>query len=148
MKRFNFPLQVLQDLRAREEEKAKLSLGAITSTCNDLDRKLEILAEERFRAASVPQGSEDLGNNLSVRRSYLMRIDQATERVLKDRALAEEERLKAAERYRETHRELEVLVRLRNKRKAEHRKMSLDEEQKIIDDMRVPMSVSREVLGG
>jgi flagellar export protein FliJ len=148
VKRLNFPLQVLQNLRAREEEKAKLALGAITSSCNDLDRKLEILADERFRAARVPHEAENLGNDLTVRRSYLMRIDQATERVLKDRALAEEERLKAAERYRETHRELEVLVRLHDKRKAEHRKKSLDEEQKIIDDMRVSSSVSREVLGG
>lgn len=137
MKKFSFSLQVLLNLRARKEEKAKLALGDITGKCNQLDRELEILAKERSRAIGMldnePGGA--FGRSLELRSRYLLKIDDSASRLQKQRAALELEREKAAAEYREAHRDLMVLRRLREGQEAQHRRSNARDEQKDIDDI-------------
>lgn len=137
MKRFHFSLETLLSIRQQREQDARLELAGITSECNRLDEQLGVLARER--TASVSRGKDDFKEDLmrwyAYRELYLQRLDRRIEEIQEDRAALELRREDAAAAYREAHREVFVLEKLREKRYALYRRESAREEQRSIDDI-------------
>lgn len=135
MKRFRFSLEVLLRLRQRSEERARQELGRLTSECLRLDQQLELLAKERLGAMKLEAQDGGLGQALALRQRYLLRIDQAVERITKERARLEIEREKAAEKYREARKSLLVIQNLREQHLRAHREEAAKQEQEQVDDI-------------
>ncbi len=134
MKKFAFHLETLMSLREQEEEKARLHLGEITSLCNQLDMKLEVLAQERTRALHTSTG-QNIGTELFLQSRYTLRIDHAIEDILDQRSKAEIQREQAVLQYQAAHKNVEILHRLREKKFNEYKKLILKDEQRGIDDL-------------
>lgn len=143
MKRFTFTLQTLLEIRGKKEEAAKTSLGAVTSMCVRTDQELEIIAHERMRAMRLctPQDGWDLGRVLEMRSRYLSKIDEVARILTEKRAKLELQREKAAAEYREAHRELRVLQKIREKQYEQHRALAAKEEQRENDDIANALSI-------
>ena len=119
MKRFNFNLQKVLQLRKYNEEDRKIQLGQAIGILSEIENNINIVASNRRLAANERfSGTADI---LSWE-LYINRLDQQTESLLKDAAKAElvvEEKRNA---YLEAARELKAMEKLKEKREKEHRK--------------------------
>jgi flagellar FliJ protein len=134
MKRFTFSLEKVLELRRWSEQEAKQELGRAVGILNGLERRIEELAVERYKAAAEQFSP---GNSAAVIRQYtlyLLRLDGVTEELLKEAALAAQKVEEAREFFLEASRELKVMEKLREKREKEYNKETLAEEAKMLDE--------------
>jgi flagellar FliJ protein len=134
MKRFTFSLEKVLELRKFSEQEAKIELGRAVGILNGLERRIEELAIERFKAAAEQFSP---GNSAAVMRQYMfyiLRLDGTKEELLKEAALAAQKVEEAREVFLEASRELKVLKKLREKREKEYKKETLAEEAKMLDE--------------
>lgn len=135
MKPFSFGLQKVLNLRKHYEDEAKIELGRAVGALAELEMKVNVLGEERSRAAAAQFGQ---GNNAAMIQQYmlyLMRIDSAKEQLLKDAAAAELKVEQAREVFIEKSREKQILDKLKDKRYKEYRRMVSAEETRVLDDI-------------
>jgi flagellar protein FliJ len=134
MKAFTFRLEKLLSLREFYEDGAKIELGRAIGVLEDLERKTAALAAERARAASAQFMPGNGAIEIQQYMLYLVRLDNAKERLLKEAAIAEMKVEEAREAFLEASRERKVLDKLKEKKQKEYHKMKLNEETKILDD--------------
>ena len=137
MKPFTFGLEKVLNLRKFYEDEAKIELGRAVSHLADLERKLIVLAGERVRVATAQFSPENSATQIQQYMYYILRLDNIKEELLKELALAELKVEQAREAFLETSRERKVLDNLKEKRQKEYRKAQMDEETKILDDLRI-----------
>ena len=135
MKPFVFRLEKVLNLRKFHEDETKIELGRAIGVLAELESHLDALAKEKARAASAQFSP---GNSAAVIQQYmyyLLRLDNTEEELLKQKLKAEQIVDEAREAFIEASKERKVLDNLKDKRQREHRKIALDNETKVLDDI-------------
>jgi flagellar FliJ protein len=122
MKRFNFSLQKVLQLRTYREEESKIELGRAIGVLSEIENRIKITASSRHHAAG--QRFVDAGNSAAMAawEHYIIRLDQEAESLAKEAARAELVVEEKRELYLEASRELKAIEKLKEKREKEHRK--------------------------
>jgi flagellar FliJ protein len=134
MKRFQFNLQKVLDLRAYREQDAEIELGRAISRLTGLRDRLKALAEERSQTAAGRFTRSNSAEDMLAYDRYITRLDSQKERLLEEAAAAEFAVSEKRETYLAASRDRKVLDKLREKRLEEYRKLALREEVKLTDD--------------
>ena len=126
MRRFRFGLEKVLELRQYREQEAKNELGqaigALTAIENAIKHNAVIrhhAVQERF--TGINAGQSDASSMLAWD-SYILRLEQETERLMEEAAKAELIVEEKRNQYLEASRELKVMEKLKEKRAQEHRK--------------------------
>ncbi len=134
MKRFQFPLQKVLDLREFEEDQARIELGKAIAESERIRRQLENLAEEKARTVAGASDEKDV-RQLIVREHYLIRLDANRDELLAELleadALVENRRAVFAEAMKNR----KVLSKLKDRRFGEYRKDVQTAEDTAVDDL-------------
>jgi flagellar FliJ protein len=142
MRRFNFNLQRILDLREHREQEAKIELGKAISALTLIEQRIEAVTLERARAM-MDRYSHSMAEFRSYD-NYIRRLEQTTEKLQKEAALAELEVNEKRDLFIEASRDRKVLDKVRERRRREYRKELFAEEIKELDDTgsRSPYDVS------
>ena len=136
MKPFVFRLEKLLNLRKYYEEEAKIELGRAVGVLAELEGKIRALAVERVRAAGEQFRPGNSAIQIQQYMYYLLRLDNTRDRLFKEAAMAEMKVEEAREAFLEASRERKVLDNLKEKKQKEYHKLKLNEETKVLDDIR------------
>jgi len=152
MKRFNFALEKVLELRKYSEQEAKVELGraigVLTEIENNIKRNAAIHSQavmERFSGmyAISDDASGEGGNSgdivsgaLSMLSwdNYILRLEQEAERLEEEKARAQLVVEEKRDIYIEASRELKVMEKLREKRQKEYREEMFAAETRERDD--------------
>ena len=135
MKRFEYRLERLLNLRRHREKEAEVKLGEATSHCAKLNREILESLEMKGRAFSG-QFADDLGfDSLIASHHFMSRMDQQLERKHSQLVVKQLERDEAQQLYMEASRDRKVLDRVKERRKEEHNRERRLEETKQNDDI-------------
>lgn len=132
MKRFQFTLETILELRLEEEQEAEVILGRAMGEWNLLnDKKMQRLAIKEKNKVSPGAGGQDiLQNGL-----YMARIDQEILQLQRDMDSREDHLEELREKYRAARSRREGLDKLKEKRKAEHNEIRKRAEAHNLDDL-------------
>jgi flagellar FliJ protein len=136
MKPFAFKLEKLLNLRKFYEDEAKIELGRAVGVLAELEGRITALAAERVRAAAAQFRPGNSAIEIQQYMYYILRLDNTKDQLLKEAALAEMKVEEAREAFLEASRERKVLDKLKEKKQKEYHKMKLNEETKVLDDIR------------
>jgi len=147
MKRFNFALEKVLELRKYNEQEAKVELGRAIGILTEIENNIKRNAAIHSRAVrerfSGMYPDEDGGPDGAVNSgalsmlswdNYILRLEQEAERLEEEKSRAE---LVVAEKrslYLEASRELKVMDKLREKRQKEYREEMFAAETRERDD--------------
>jgi flagellar FliJ protein len=138
VKRFNFNLEKVLELRQYREQEAKNELGRAISVLNAIENDIKENAlvhgravQERFTSINDNNGAL----SMLAWDNYILRLEQEAERLMEDAARAELVVEEKRALYLEASRELKVMEKLREKREKEYRKEVLAAETRELDDM-------------
>jgi flagellar FliJ protein len=140
MKKFNFNLEKILQLRKFKEEECKLALGQAISILNKIENDILQTAVKKHNAAS-----ERFSNvtEISSWEAYILRLDQEAEKLAEKAAKAELVVEEKRALYMEAQKDLKAMEKLKEKRKKEHRKEIFKYEMNQIDEL----TSARLVLG-
>jgi len=136
MKPFVFRLEKLLNLRKHYEDEAKIELGRAVGVLAELEGRIASLAVERVRAAAAQFQPGNGAREIQQYMYYLVRLDNTRDRLLKEAAMAELKVEAARAAFIEASRERKVLDNLKEKKQKEYHKLKLNEETKVLDDIR------------
>ncbi|MCD1653236.1 flagellar export protein FliJ [Treponema zuelzerae] len=134
MKRFEFSLNKLFDLRQFREKQAELQLGKALSHRDAVQALLDDVARKRVQA-STSRGETVAVEDLIAIERYVFRLDQRKEELFEELAAAELVLERAREEFTLASRDRQVLEKLKDKKQAEWRKDYLSEEASMLDDL-------------
>ncbi|MDR3193073.1 MAG: flagellar export protein FliJ, partial [Treponema sp.] len=120
MKRFNFSLEKVLELRRYREQETELELGRATGELVVIEQRIRELAEARSLAAA---GRFSPGNSAVDIRNYelyILRLDKTKEELLEAAAKAAQKVEEARRIYLEASRDRKVMDKLKEKRAAEY----------------------------
>jgi flagellar FliJ protein len=122
MKRFNFSLQKVLQLRKYREEETRIELGRAIGVLSEIENRIKDTASSHHNAAV--QRFSDAGSSagMAAWEHYIIRLDQEAENLAKEAARAELVVEEKRELYLEASRELKAIEKLKEKREKEHRK--------------------------
>jgi len=132
MKRFNFNLEKILQLRKFKEEECKLALGQAISILNKIENDILQTAVKKHNAAS--QRFNNVTEIISWE-AYILRLDQEAEKLAEKAAKAELVVEEKRALYLEAQKDLKALEKLKEKRQKEHRKEMLKYEMNQIDEL-------------
>lgn len=135
MRRFRFELEKLLELRSYAEREAELALARAMGELSSIESKIQALAVERTEVASSRFARGRGVAEIRHAEAYILRLDQTKEKLLEAAAAAALAVEKEREKFIEASRERKIIDKLKEKKAAEHRKASLDEEMKVVDDI-------------
>lgn len=133
MKRFNFSLQKILDLREYEEEQAKLDLAAAIAEANRIQAELEQIAREMVAAGAVRITSDIPA--MQANEAYKVRLKLRKGELLEELAQAELVIEQKREVFAEKMRDRKVITKLREKALAEYKAESEKDEEQANDDV-------------
>jgi flagellar FliJ protein len=139
MRRFNFSLEKVLELRKYGEQETKIALGRAVGELTAIENQLKELALQRLKAGE--ERFSPANDAFAVRNYefYIQRLDHTKEELLEAAAKARLKVEEARELYLEASRRRKVLDKLKEKRAGEYRKEMFAVETKLIDDQR-PMA--------
>ena len=132
MRRFKFSLEKVLKLRQFKEDECKLSLGQAISALNKIENDIKQTAQKRHTASS--QRFQNPGE-IAMWNVYILRLEQETERLLKQAVQAQIVVEEKRALYLEAQKELKVMENLKDKRHKEYRKEMLNSEMNEVDDI-------------
>lgn len=135
MRRFQFRLEKLLELRGFYERKAELLLAEKAGRCALLDSRLRANADERWRAGREMFSAGRMLADFRASELYMKRLDRDREKLVEELAAAELEREEARLDYVEKRKSREVLDKFKERRQAEYYRLAEREEIKVLDDM-------------
>jgi flagellar FliJ protein len=135
MKRFEFKLEKILQLRKYEEQEAKIELGRALGALTAIEARLRSLAEERAQAATNQFSPSNSAAMIQQYMLYLLRLDQTKEDLLKDAAMAEQKAEEAREVFKAAFQNRRMLDKLKEKKEKEYKEDREAEENKAIDDI-------------
>ncbi len=135
MKRFRFDLEKLRELRAYREREKEIELARAMAEAADIQRGIEALIRERIATAEARFAPGRSVGEIRSSDLYIQRLDRRREDLVQTAAKAELKVEQARSAYLEAAKDHKVLEKLKEKRKNEHRKASLLEEVKTLDDL-------------
>ena len=134
MKKFAFSLKKILDLKEFSEEQAKIALAQAIAESDRIKAQLKTIAEKRVESNNQRSFCKNM-QDLVIIENYINRLDAEKEQLLQDLAAAElviEEKRKL---MYEAMKERKVLTKLKDKKKAEYRKLTNQEEAAVLDDI-------------
>lgn len=133
MKKFDFPMQKILDLREFEEEQAKTELGKAISETNRIQQELDIIAKEKNRMIDIC--SESNIYHMFANYGYIMRLDINRDRLLEELAVAELAVEEKRQIFAEAMKERKVLTNLKEKQLSKYKKDYKLAEDNNLDDL-------------
>lgn len=134
MKKFNFSLQNILNLREFEEKQSQIDLGKAISECTRLKNELEQVAQDYIKANNN-RTSEKSIEELIIIDNYCNRLNLLKEELLEQIATAELIVQQKQEIYAEKLKNRKVLTKLKEKKYSQWKKECLHEEEIQIDDI-------------
>lgn len=134
MKKFNFSLQNILNLREFEEKQSQIDLGKAISECTRLKNELEQVAQDYIKANNN-RTSEKSIEGLIIIDNYCNRLNLLKEELLEQIATAELIVQQKQEIYAEKLKNRKVLTKLKEKKYSQWKKEYLHEEEIQIDDI-------------
>lgn len=134
MKRFNFSLEKVLKLREYNESEARIELGRAIGVLTEIENKIKRAAIAKNNAMQERFSHLSGGEAMLTWDNYIARLDQETEKLLKEAAKAELVVEEKRALYMEASREKKVMENLKDKRRAEYRKQVLAAETREMDD--------------
>ena len=134
MKRFDFRLQKVLDLREFERKQAESELGRAVAHETQLQQSLATVAEQRVQTVHAADTMRDLHALYNASR-YFMLLDQRKEQLLEELTQAQLVTEEKRGIMREAMKKQKVLEQLKDKRYAAWKKDAQKAEDAQIDDM-------------
>ncbi|GAB6089860.1 flagellar export protein FliJ [Spirochaeta dissipatitropha] len=146
MRRFNFRLQHILNMRSHERKEVEHRLGSVTAECNLLDDQLHGLQARRQAAQkrTDPAVARNVLLELNSRTGYFAWIDQEFSRIKQKRSSLEQKRLSIVAEYHEALQREKVLDNLRERREREYYFDEARREEKDVEDA----VIDRYIRGG
>ena len=135
MKKFQFTLQKLLDIRAFREKEAETNLGRAVAAREAIVLRLAEIAQEEVKTRRSLWSSLKTPGELSLHENYLTRLH--TEREKQEKALLEAELVVEEMRkiYIKAHQERLIVSKLRERKEAEWKAEGLKQQDAILDDI-------------
>ena len=145
MKRFQFRLEKVLEVRKYYERLAEMKLSAAAGKCALLELRLvENAQASRDAARQRFAGGRELFDMQTVE-FYSLRLVADRERTMRALAVAELEREEARKGYVAASKEKKLLTKLRERNETEYYRSATREEIKVLDDMsRTGKNIGRE----
>jgi len=134
MKKFNFTLQKVLDLREFEKKQAQAELGKAVAVETNIQNTLNMIAEQRVKSIQEADKMKDIKSLYNVNNYFLLlnqRKEQMLEELSKAKLITEEKR----DVMREAMKKVKVLETLKEHRKDAWKKEMLKEEDNQIDEL-------------
>jgi len=134
MKRFEFSLQKVLDLREFEENQAKNELGKAIAESDRIKTELEYIALKRVENNKARAQTEDMDEMMAIER-FIVRLDLRKEELLEELAKAELVIEQKRQLFAEAMKNRKVVTKLKEKKESEYKADSLKAEESAIDDI-------------
>ena len=136
MRRFNFKLEKILELRRYAEQEWELKLAEVTSRIVGAQREIDDLAHRRLdtRRYHAAAGTLDM-LLMHSREDYVNRIDQRVLELERQLVALEVERSKVRDGYVEASKKRKALTRLKERRSSEYYRNALREEGRVLDEI-------------
>lgn len=136
MRRFQFNLEKVLELRRYEERRRELELGEVTSRCVALNRRIKEHVKAREQVfASRRLSRQESFYDFSIADRYAVRLEQEKRRLEEELEDCEAEREKVREKFLEASKKRKVIERLKERQQEQYYTQQRKEEQKELDDM-------------
>lgn len=142
MKKFDFSLQKLLDLRQFYEDQAEIELAKAIAEAERIKLELKNIAEAKVQTHIVEQGNFQWSDMRS-KDMYLVRLEVRKNECLDELAKAElvvEEKRKLMQ---EAMKNRKVITKLKDKKYEDYRLENLQEEDSNLDDMTAPRYIAK-----
>lgn len=135
MKKFQFTLQKLLDIRAFREKEAETNLGRAVAAREAIVMRLAEIAQEEAKTLRSLWGSLKTTAELNLHENYLERL--RIEREKQEKALLEAEFIveKMRKLYIKAHQERLIVSKLRERKEVEWKAEGLKQQDAILDDI-------------
>jgi len=143
MRRFQFNLEKILELRRYHERQCELRLGEATGICNALHRQIQ---ERSVRKKDVFARRGTLGRDISSFLSveyYTLRMDREMERLRKELERAEAERRERQTEFLEASKKRKILDKLKERKQKLYYREQMKAEQKALDDISSSMYIRK-----
>ncbi len=149
MKKFEFRLQSLLQLKEQEEEVIKKELATLQRRCCEVEEEIDNLREEKYciqlRIEKEEEEEIDLNSACNYRR-YIRHLKEQIEELLIELNYWEEEIADCRGRLLEKTKEKKALVKLKEEKYKEHWNEFLAQEQKVNDEIATSRFIRRQQL--
>lgn len=135
MKKFQFTLQKLLDIRTFREKEAETNLGRAVAAREAIILRLAEIAQEEAKTLRSPWGRLTTAAELNLHENYLERL--RIEREKQEKALLEAEFIveKMRKLYIKAHQEQLIVSKLRERKEVEWKAEGLKQQDAILDDI-------------
>ena len=132
MKKFKYSLENVLQLKKFREEECRMALGIAISELNAIENKIKETAVKHHHAAS--ERLKD-SSKMLVWSNYITRLEQETEKLLEEAALAEIAVEEKRTLYMEAFKEYKALEKLKEKKAKEYKKEADKYESDEVDEI-------------
>ena len=135
MKKFQFTLQKLLDIRTFREKEAETNLGRAVAAREAIILRLTEIAQEEIKTRRSLWSSLKTAEELTLHENYLTRLH--TDREKQEKALLEAELVveKMRKLYIKAHQERLIVSKLRERKEVEWKAEGLKQQDAILDDI-------------
>ncbi|MDY7027546.1 MAG: flagellar export protein FliJ [Spirochaetota bacterium] len=143
MRRFQFNLEKILELRRYHERQCELRLGEATGRCNALHCQIQ---ERSVRKKNVFAKRGAMGRDISSFLSveyYTLRMDREIEGLQRELEQAEAERRERQIEFLEASKKRKILDKLKDRKQSLYYREQLKTEQKALDDISSSMYIRR-----
>jgi flagellar FliJ protein len=143
MRRFQFNLEKILELRRYYERQCELRLGEATGRCNALHHQIQ---ERSVRKKNVFAKRGAMGRDISSFLSveyYTLRMDREIEELQRELEQAEAERRERQIEFLEASKKRKILDKLKDRKQSLYYRGQLKTEQKALDDISSSMYIRR-----
>ncbi len=139
MKKFEFSLQKILDLRCFEKQQAEADLGKTLAEIESLKEKLKSIAAQRINVGSQQEGSMNMNLYMQTD-SYFTFLREKENLFLEEIAQKELVAEKKREVLRQAMKKVKALEKLRDKKKEEYKLEVKRQEEKANDNIVTAMT--------
>ena len=139
MKKFEFSLQKILDLRCFEKQQAEADLGKTLAEIESLKEKLKSIAAQRINVGSQQEGSMNMNLYMQTD-SYFTFLREKENLFLEEIAQKELVAEKKREVLRQAMKKVKALEKLRDKKKEEYKLEVKRQEEKVNDNIVTAMT--------
>lgn len=135
MRKFQFNLEKILELRKYDEQQREIELGQATGRCNALRREIEARKASRrhiFEKRHLDKGDMRM---FLYAENYTHRMDQEINELKNKLEKAEAERQKLQEKFLEASKKRKILDKLKERKQHSYYKHEQKQEQKALDEI-------------
>ena len=135
MRKFQFNLEKILELRKYDEQQWEIKLGQTTGRCNALKKKIE--ERRSSRKQTFNQRHLDTGDMRMFMyvENYTHRMDQEITELRAELEQAEKERKDVQEKFLEVSKKRKILDKLKERKQQVYYKQQEKQEQKVLDEI-------------